>query len=314
MYGTKAFIVRQIYMLLATKGTIIRQIKKMINKTMLNRQLCLCDSFPLLRIMPVLLILLYGCGGGLKLTSDWQQGEMNIEGSDSEWQRGLYYDKESDMVYSVRNNDKYVYVFMKTQNRSTQMQIMRQGLTVWFDREDKNNQTFGIQYPISRQETHAGFSPDTNEEKLHTFLDQEFPEMEIIGPKKENIQRFSALETPGIRVKLSRSHETLVYELRVPLNKTSEYPFAIEPVSEHRIGIEFETGEFKQEQNKSGMHVGSGHDHSEGMGENNPAEEGSIGGGRRSSGSGHQGGRFGNLEKTKQMELWLSVQLAKSTS
>ena len=34
------------------------------------------------------------------------------------------------------------------------------------------------------------------------FLDQEFPELEIIGPKKEDIQRFSALEAPGIRVKL----------------------------------------------------------------------------------------------------------------
>lgn len=284
-----------------------------MNKTMLKRKLCLCDSFPLLLIMPVLLIQLNSCGGGLKLTSDWQQGEMNIDGSDSEWQRGLYYDKESDMVYSVRNNDKYVYVFLKTQNRSTQMQIMRQGLTVWFDREDKKNQTFGIQYPISRQETHAGFSPDTNEEKLHTFLDQEFPEMEIIGPTKENIQRFSALEAPGIRVKLSRSHETLVYELRVPLNKTSKCPFAIEPISAHCIGIEFETGEFKPEQSKGGIHAGSGHDHSEGMGENNPTEGGSIGG-RRSRGSGNQGSRFGNIEKMKQIELWLSVQLAKSIS
>jgi hypothetical protein len=283
-----------------------------MNTTMLKRRLCICIPSLSLLAMLVVLILLNGCSGSFKLASDWQQGEMNIDGSDSEWQRGLYYDKESDMVYGVRNDDKYVYIFLKTQNRSTQMQIMRQGLTVWFDREDGRNQTFGIQYPMSRQRTHAGFSPDSNEEKPQLFLDQEFPEMEIIGPKKENIQRFSALEAPDIRVKLGRTRETLVYELRVPLKKTSEHPFAIEPISNHRIGIEFETGEFKPEQSKGDMRVGSGHDHSEGVGEDNPAEEGSIGGGRRSRGSGHQGGRFGNLEKTKQMELWLSVQLAKS--
>lgn len=149
-----------------------------------------------------LLILLNGCSGGLKLSSDWQQGEMNIDGSDAAWRRGLYYDKQSDMVYGVRNDDKYIYVFLKTQNRSTQMQIMRQGLTVWLDREDGKNQVFGIKYPLSRYETHTGFMPDTNEESLHTFLDQEYPEMEIIGPKMEDIQRFSLLETPGIRVKL----------------------------------------------------------------------------------------------------------------
>ncbi len=281
---------------------------------MLKRKLCLRKTFLLLLIITALLTILNGCSSGLKLASDWQQGKMNIDGSDSQWQRGLYYDKESDMVYGVRNDDKYVYILLKTQNRSTQMQIMRQGLMVWFDREDGKNQTFGIKYPISRQEMHAGFSPDTNEEKLYTFLDQEFPEMEIIGPKKENIQRFSLLEVPGIRVKLGRIHETLIYELCVPLNKTSEQPFAIEPVSAHRIGIEFETGEFKPEQRKDGMRIEGGNNRDEEVGEDNSTEGGSIGGGRRSHGNGHQGGHSGGTKKTERMELWLSVQLAKSVS
>jgi hypothetical protein len=257
--------------------------------------------------------MLTGCSGGLKLTSDWQQGEMNIDGSDSEWQRGLYYDKASDMVFGVRNNTKYVYILLKTQNRSTQMQIMRQGLTVWFDREDGKNQVFGVNYPMSRQESHSGFSSDTNEEKPQIFLDQEFPEMEIIGPTKKDIQRFSPLEAPGIRVKLGRTRETLVYELCVPLTKSSEHPFAIEPISAHRIGIEFETGEFKSEQKNDGMLAGGGRERGEGMGEANPAERGSIGGGRH-HGSEEQIGHIGPRGKTKQMELWLSVQLANTLS
>jgi hypothetical protein len=238
---------------------------------------------------------------------------MNIDGGDSEWQSGLYYDKESDMVFGVRNDDTYAYVFLKTQNRSTQMQIMRQGLTVWFDREDGKNQAFGIKYPMRRQETRSGFSSDTNEEKPQPFLDQEYPELEMIGPRKEDVQRFSPLEAPGVRVKLGRTRETLIYELCVPLKKTSEHPFAIEPNSAHRIGIEFETGEFKPEQNKGGLHAGGGHEHGDGMDESNPAEGGSMGG-RRSRDSGEQGGRFGPLGKAKQMELWLSVQLAKTPS
>ena len=202
--------------------------------------------------MPITLILLNGCSGGLKLTSDWQQSEMNMDDG-RRVDRGLYYDDASDMVYGVRNDDKYVYLFLKTQNRSTQMQIMRQGLTVWFDREDGKNQTFGIKYPMSRQETHAGFSPDSSEEKLHPFLDQEFPEMEIVSSKKDDVQRFSALESPGIRVKLGRKNDALVYEICVPLKKTTEHPFAIDPISAHSIGIEFETGEFKPGESNGGM-------------------------------------------------------------
>ena len=259
-------------------------------------------------------LMLNGCSGGLKLTSDWQQREMIIDGSDAQWQHGLYYDKETDMVYGVRNDEKYLYVFIKTVNRSTQMQIGKQGLTVWFDREDGKNQTFGIHYPMSRQESRTGFAPDTNEETLHSFLDQEYPELEIIGPKKQERQRFSALEAPGIRVKLGRTRETLMYELRVPLNKTSEQPFAIEPTSSNRVGIEFETGEFKPGQLKGGMRAAGGRELGEGSGEGNPEEQDDIGGGRRPRAGGNQGGRFGSMEKTNRMELWLSVQLAKPVS
>jgi hypothetical protein len=286
----------------------------MMKKTMLNRSLRVCTPFLVLPVVLTLLILLNGCSGGLKLASDWQQGELKIDGSDSDWQSGLYYDKESDMVYGVRNDDRYVYLFLKTQNRSTQMQIMRQGLTVWFDREGGKNQTFGIQYPMGRLESHAGILPDTNEEKISTFLDQAFPELEIIGPTKDEVQRFSALEVPGIRVKLGRTRETLVYELRVPLKKTSGGPFAVEPISAHRIGIEFETGNFKSEQRKGGMRAEGGHDRGNETGDENPAEEGIAGGGRRSFGNGRPGGHLGTMERTKRMELWLSVQLAQSTT
>jgi len=275
-----------------------------------KRWLELCMPFRAFPAMTVLFLLLNGCSGGLKITSDWQQGEMNIDGSDSDWQSGLYYDKESDMVYSVRNDDRYVYIFLKVQNRSTQMQIMRQGLTVWIDREDGKHQVFGIQYPMSHQGPRTGFSPDSSEENLFSFPEQTFPELEIIGPKKEDVQQFSPLEVPGIQVKLGRTRETLVYELSVPLKKTSGHPFAIEPISAHRIGIEFETGEFKDMQNKSRMNGGGGHDRGEEMGEENPLNGGSPGRGRGPRGGGRQGGRLGSLEKIKKVELWLSVQLA----
>jgi hypothetical protein len=286
----------------------------MMNTSILKRTFCVERFSFIVLMMSVLVLMVNGCSGGLKLSSDWQQPEMVIDGNDAQWQRGLYYDKETDMVYGVRNDEKYIYIFLKTVNRSTQMQIGRQGLTVWFDREDGKNQTFGIHYPMSRQESRTGFIPDTNEENPHSFLDQEYPELEIIGPNNQERQRFSALEAPGVRVKLGRTRETIMYELRVPLNKTSDQPFAVEPTSSNRIGIEFETGEFKPGQLKGGMRPAGGHELGEESGEGNPEERGEIDGGRRSHAGGNQGGRFGAMEKTKRMELWLSVQLARPVS
>ena len=260
-------------------------------------------------LLLTLMILLNGCSSGLKLTSDWQPNEMKINGTDSDWQRGLYYDKGSDMAYGVRNDDRYVYLFLKTQNRSTQRQIMRSGLTVWFDREDGKNHTFGIQYPTNRQKSGPGYSPDTNEERLNPFLDQAFPELAIVGPNKENVQLYSALEAPGILVKLGRQRDALIYELQVPIKKTHEHPFAIEPLADHRIGIEFETGEFKPEHNDHGMPAGNMMNHGREMGDGNPPDRGLPGDERRPYGGGDQGDHFGKLENNNQMELWLSVQL-----
>ena len=261
-----------------------------------------------------ILLLLNGCSSGLKLTSEWQQQEMNIDGTDAQWQRGLYYEKESDIVYGVRNDERYVYVFLKTQNRSTLMQIMRQGFTVWFDRENGKNKTFGIQYPMGRHGAPAGFTSDSTEERTHTVLDQEFPELAILGPTKKDIQRFSALETPGIRVKLGRINGTLIYELRVPLQKTPGQPFAIEPASSSRIGIEFETGEFNRDEVNAGPHAREEGTRSGGMMEENPEERSGLEGSRRPYGTEFQGGHIGARGQTKRMEFWLSVQLANRVS
>ena len=85
---------------------------------------------------------------------------------------------------------------------------------------------------------------------------------------------------------MARTREALVYELRVPLKKTSENPFAVEPISGHRIGIEFETGELNSEQNKGGMQAGGGNDRWREWVKEILQKEAGIGGGRRPHGGG----------------------------
>ncbi|MGA3285897.1 MAG: hypothetical protein ABSD46_00565 [Bacteroidota bacterium] len=248
-----------------------------------------------------------GCSSSLKLSSAWRQEDIVIDGSDTEWQRGQYYDKESDIVYSIRNDDDYVYLFLKTQNRTTQMQIIRAGFTVWFDADGGNDHSFGIRYPLARQDARLEFHPESDEEQIHSAFEQAVLELEIVGAQKENVQRFSTLDVPGIRVKIGRSQEALVYELRVPLRKTPHTPFAIGVTSENRIGIGLETEEFNREKMKMGAHK------NEGLSGSEPGDSQMEGGEHEGRGY-HDGGRRGdvreNKEKPRQLGLWLSVQLA----
>jgi hypothetical protein len=250
-----------------------------------------------------------GCSSSLKLSSTWRQEDIVIDGSGTEWQRGQYYDKESDIVYSIRNDDNYVYIFLKTQNRTTQMQIMRAGFSVWFDADGGNDHSFGIRYPLARQDTHSEFHPESDNEQIHSALEQALLELEIVGAQKENVQRFSTLDVPGIRVKIGRSQEALVYELRVPLRKAPHTPFAIGVTSANRIGIELETEEFNRDKMKMGARP------NEGLSGSEPGDL-QMEGGEQEGHSYHDGGRRGgvreNKEKPKQLILWLSVQLART--
>jgi hypothetical protein len=248
-----------------------------------------------------------GCSSSLKLSSTWQQKDVIIDGNGTEWQRGLYYDKESDLVYSIRNDDDYMYLFLKTQNRTTQMQLMRAGFTVWFDAEGGNDHSFGIRYPLARQDAHSELHPESDDQQIPSDIEKALLELEIVGAQKEDVQRFSTLDVPGIRVKMSRSQETLVYELRVPLRKTPHTPFAIGVTSANRIGIGLETEEFHRD--KMGAHK------KEGLSGSEPGGSQMEGGeyeGRGSHDGGHRGGMQENNQKQGQLKLWLSVQLASS--
>jgi hypothetical protein len=250
-----------------------------------------------------------GCSSSLKLLSTWRQEDIVIDGSSIEWQRGLYYDKEFDIVYSIRNDDDYVYLFLKTQNRTTQMQIIRAGFIVWFGADGGNDHSFGIRYPLVRQDARSEFHPESDDEQIHSAPEQALLELEIVGTQKENVQRFSTLDVPGIRVKIGRSQEALVYELRVPLRKTPQTPFAIEVTSANRIGIGLETEEFNRDKMKMAVRP------NEGLNGSEPGDSQMEGGEHKGHGY-HDGGRRGSgresKEKPRQLKLWLSVQLART--
>jgi hypothetical protein len=250
-----------------------------------------------------------GCSSSLKLSSTWQQGDIVIDGSSMEWQRGLYYDKESDIVYGIRNDDDYVYLCLKTQNRTTQMQIMKAGFTVWFDANDGNDHSFGIRYPLARQDVHSEFGPESDDEQMHSTIEQALLELEIVGAQKEDVQRFSTLDVLGIQAKIGRSQETLAYELRVPLRKTPHTPFAIGVTSTNRISIGLETKEFNRDKIRMGTHQ------NERLSESKPGDsqmEAEEHEGHGYNDDSRRGGVRENKVKPKQLGLWLSVQLAHS--
>jgi hypothetical protein len=257
------------------------------------------------RSLPLVFMGLFGCSSGLKLTSEWRTGEIQIDGSDAEWQRGLYYDEETEMLYSVRNDDESLYLLLKTQNRSTQTQILRGGFTVWFDPSGGKARTFGLHYPLPREHTPLAAPEENFESPMAEGLDQTPLELEIIGPQSDNVQRMPVFDARGISVKTARTRGTIVYELCIPLKKNALHPYAIDMIPGKRIGIGLTTEEFKHTSQKKRASSEDGGE----MGVGLPGEEGGMEGhGRGRNGPHSSGPRLGT--QLKMMNLWLSVQLS----
>jgi hypothetical protein len=114
------------------------------------------------------------------------------------------------------------------------------------------------------------------------------------------------VQLKGIEVGIGNMEKNLVYELKAPLKKTSDYLYAIEADTALSLGIGFKTGKF--DLNMRGSNSGK----------DAPSGGETSGGGRRGS-----GGRSGEgmstrparggegAQQLKEIDFWLKVKLAK---
>jgi hypothetical protein len=126
------------------------------------------------------------------------------------------------------------------------MQMLAIGLTVWIDPEGGKNKTFGIHYPIGGQVSGRRFLARENPDDFRSLLESIPYEFEVINAETDDRQRVLFIDAKDIRAHFGYAQGTLVYELKLPLRKTSEHPIAITTGAVNKLGIGFETSEPSQ--------------------------------------------------------------------
>src|SRR5262245_62134230 len=247
-----------------------------------------------------------------QLTSKWRDKAIVIDGSDAEWPGPLQPIDEKQLVAVGAGNDRQsLYLVLTTSDRGARMQVMREGLIVWFDPEGKDRKGFGIEYPVGtgpseegsggrggRPRQGAGGSPPA--ESL------EPPNRLVLhGPKKDDARSLVADKVPGVEVKIGQVEGALVYELKLPLQKTADVEYAIGARPGSLVSVGLETPKAKNPSHDTGGMPGG---MSGGMG-------GRGGGGRSGGGGtgrgGMGGGGQGGDAAPKPIRGWAALQLAK---
>lgn len=202
--------------------------------------------------------LLFASCGEVELKSLWRQQDILIDGIEDDWANKLTVFEKEKFSIGIQNDEMYLYLILVSSDRSLQRRISGLGMTVWFDPSGGTDKKIGIRYPIGFQ----GMRPDlTQSEPSREFDPERFREQnqrnlieaELLFDGASNGERFSVMDAKAIQIRIGRTLEKFVYELRVPLQRSEEFAHAIWLDKNSPIGIGIETGEINIEEFRQQM-------------------------------------------------------------
>ncbi|MGH9412059.1 MAG: hypothetical protein ACRD1V_21695 [Vicinamibacterales bacterium] len=202
---------------------------------------------------------------------------------------------------------------MSASDPGVRSQIVRRGLTVWFDPGGGTKKVFGVRYPViedpggqagiggynfgRRTGGGGGTTAGANGGTAQPDEAQPPPDrVDILGPGKHDEVSLTRDSLPGVDVAYKLQDGLLQYELKIPLAKTSDNPYAIGTASGKTIGIGLETPKPQQRSSLAGGPGGGGGFGGGGFG----GGRGGFGRGGGMGGGGMGGGRRGGGEGASQ--------------
>lgn len=178
----------------------------------------------------------------IELNSDWRDREIRIDGISRDWLGALTYIEEPDISVGLLNDENFIYICLIAEEQYIRAQVMRQGLILWFDPYGGKKKTFGIRFPIGMRERGMPMRMSEDEldpEKLRGPFRKSMRELEILRPGKDKKERMLIAKAKGINVRMDAASGMLVYEIKVPLIRSAQHPYAIGGKPGKTVGIGF---------------------------------------------------------------------------
>jgi hypothetical protein len=211
---------------------------------------------------------------------------ITIDGRFEDWPGNLEPFGDKPLSVQFENDGEFLYLRFSASDPATRMQILRQGLTVWFDPAGGTKKHFGIRYPVvdhAQYDSGSGRSggyggggyggyggggghrgggdpnhPEGGTPEAGSPGPSPTERVDIFGPGKDDAREMTRDHLPGIDVALRTVDGVLQYELKVPLAKSSDHPNAIEAQAGKPIGFGFETPKASQSPASFGRGGGMG--------------------------------------------------------
>ena len=232
-----------------------------------------------------------------RFQSQLRDGAITVDGRYDDWCGHLDPFEAAPVAVQFLNDNEYLYMRLTASSTAERMQIVRRGFTVWFDPGGGTKKQFGVRYPVVEH----GTGPEMDDRGASPA-----DRIDVLGPGKDDARMLTRDFARGIDVAIRNEQGTLQYELRVPLAKSADHPYAIEAVAGKPIGFGLETAKPQQSTFGRGGPGGFGGGGG-GMGGRGGGGMGGRGGG---GGGGMRGGGGGGREPAKPLKGWGLVTIA----
>ncbi len=205
-----------------------------------------------------LFVIVNGCSSVKETASSWRNNEIKIDGDISDWQNSLVSIPDKKLAVGFKNDDKFLYISLITDDRVKVMQMLRGGFITWFIPNGRSDKTFGVKFPLANKdllseelnnmnrETFQQENRGNMEKQLSRLLIQQ-KEFEVINKDKFPLSLMYLENKEGIKVKLGYTENNFVYELQVPLISGENYTYTIKAAPGEKVNIRFETEQFDSE-------------------------------------------------------------------
>lgn len=281
-------------------------------------------------LLVVLSLIINACGSIPNTISEYKSNDLQlkIDGISDEWINSLIYYQEQKIALAIKNDDKNLYICLKTSDIATQRKITTLGLTLWIDNTADKDKSFGIKYPVPRKpgEFRADMKPDRDNSNNKTGMknrneeqdfNKDFTKMRdeyfaktlnnivfIVNGVNNPMMIEDARSKYNINTVIKKDNDVLTYELCIPF-KSEMYNFFSKFSKDSTFYVGLETGEIDMEDMPQGRPFGGGPD---GGGMGMPPGGGAGMGGGPMGGNMPSGNRSSEMsEMSKKLEMWLNI-------
>lgn len=248
--------------------------------------------------------------------SKWQAQPIVIDGDRADWVNiPRFFDSSSNVQYEFRNDDKNLYLIVRTTDRAAQMQMLRGGFALKLKVKTKIPTRCSITFPALKMEMPPQQFNNKGDE-AQMLLEKTAPKPGVLPKDSVVLDGFkfsngaiSSENKDENKICFARNKETreqLIYELRVPICEIYGKDFVLEDVVTLPIQLQITINELsqnsgKQDKGGKGMRGGGG------------MRGGMPGGGGMQGGPDGGGGMQGEGEMSERPQLQNNAAIARKT-